>query len=166
VKARLLTIPADRRPLYAPWIVEALAEIHTERTLESTWLRNVEEELRRDGADPASLLLVAEVVDPLANATPTAPAGYAEASILWTIPDRDPLLGGEGAVLRVLHTKGTYRQRGFATGLLRQAEQLLTARGVAGLRVDVPYGDDAITGVFERREYMRGRMALHRGFQA
>lgn len=162
MKARLLTVPPDRLPLYAEWLAAILAEIHTERIPVADGLARVRAELRRSAADPATLLLVAELVDPTFPGSATAPPGYAEASILLTLPDEDPLLGRQGAALRVLHTVPARRQRGLATSLLRAAEETLAARGVPSLRVDVTYGDDAIVGLFERREYARGRMGLHR----
>jgi ribosomal protein S18 acetylase RimI-like enzyme len=164
VKARILLVPPDRLPLYAEWLTEILADIHSEHTPQAHWLGRVRDELRKNANDPACLCLVAELVDPTAEASRTAPPGYVEASTLLAIPDADPLLGPLGSVLRALYTVPNYRQRGLATSLLKKAEEILAQRRVAGIRADVFYGDDAIVGLFERREYMRGRMGLHRSF--
>jgi GNAT superfamily N-acetyltransferase len=164
VKARIIQAPSERLPLYADWLTEVLAEIHTEHQPQPTWVSNVRAALAANANNPALLLLVAELVDPTATGTKTAPPGYVEGSILLAMPDVDPLLGPQGAILRALYTRPAFRLNGLATGLLRKAEELLSQRGVAGLRADVFYGDDAIVGVFERREYMRGRMSLLRSF--
>lgn len=166
MKARIVSIASAKALLYAPWIAEALEEIHGERAAKTSLQQAVEAEIALSGSDPAFLLLVAELVDPHATATATAPAGYVEASLLFTLPWRDPLLPPEGAELRVLSTRPRYRSRGLATSLLRQAHAVLASRGVPELRVSLPYGDDALVGLFERREYMRGRMALHRPLPA
>jgi GNAT superfamily N-acetyltransferase len=164
VKARILQVPPDRIPLYAEAIAERLAWIHTDETPDGSWVARTRAELERNANDPACLLLVAELVDPTVRSSKTAPEGYAEASMLLAIPDADPLLGPRGSVLRVLYTEPNYRLQGLAMGLLKKAEEILASRRVSEMRVDVFYGDDAIVGLFERREYMRGRMGLHREF--
>lgn len=162
VKARILSVPPDRMPLYAGWITEIVAGIYTEHTLDSTWLPRIREELQRHAPHRATLLLVSEIVDAQSTGGATAPAGYREASILLTLPLVDPLFGGEEAWMRVLYTIPGARNRGLAGGLLTRAKEILAQRGLRVLRADAFYGDDAIVGLFERREFERGRMELRR----
>lgn len=150
-------------PLYAKWISEIAGEIYTEHTPDASWEPKIREELMRSAAEPTALLLVAECVDPDSPGGATAPTGYREGAVLLTIPSRDPLLGTEESSLRVLFTIPSMRNRGLASTILQKAESILKARGVKSLRVDAFYGDDAIVGLFERREYERGRMSLRQG---
>ena len=164
MKARILLVPPDRLPLYAEWLTEILADIHSEHTPQAHWLGRVRDELRKNANDPACLCLVAELVDPTAEASRTAPPGYVEASTLLAIPDADPLPGpARLGSPRALHGSQLSPARARHESP-QKAEEILAQRRVAGIRADVFYGDDAIVGLFERREYMRGRMGLHRSF--
>lgn len=158
--SRILTIPADRVPLYARAIASIAAEIYSEAPRgDEAHVRNV---LAAAAADSASLLLAVEVSDPAAAGTETSPSGYAEAAFLLTLPWYDPLTGDRGAWLRILYTHPAWRHRKFASALLGRAEDVLRSRGIKALRADPVYGDDAVVGIFERREYERARMWLRR----
>lgn len=148
--------------MYAPWLAEAAASIYTESESDPSWASIIQKELERNAVDPASLLLVVEMVDPNAAATATAPAGYSEAAILLTQPHHDPIARIHEARLVVLYTSPGHRNRGLAAALLDRARVVLAARSVATMRAEVFYGDDSIVGLFERREFERGRMSLRR----
>ncbi len=161
MKARIVSIPPERIPLYAETLAGAAAEIYTEVEPSGLRAESIASELARLVDDSALLLLVAEVVDPTQTGRGT---GYATGAVLLTVPHRDPLLGTSEPWLRILHTRSAFRQRGLAAALLQRAQELLSAAGHRGLRTEVIYGDDAVTGVFERRGWIRGRMTLQLEF--
>ncbi|MBL8695731.1 MAG: GNAT family N-acetyltransferase [Planctomycetes bacterium] len=160
VKARIVAISPERVPLYAGWLAACFAEVYSEMDPDAGLESRLAELLSRSMRGKGSLLLVSELVDPAAPATATAPAGYVDAAVLLAIEHSDPILGGEVSWLRLLYTRAPYRSRGLASAMLARAEEVLRARGVTAIRADVVYGDDAVMGVFERRGYVRGRMAL------
>lgn len=160
VKARIVAISPERAPLYAGWLASCFAEVYSEADPDLGMEARLSELLSHAMRSKGSLLLVSELVDPTATATPTTPAGYVDAAALLALEHRDPILGGEVSWLRLLYTRAPYRSRGLASAMLTRAEEVLRGRGVSSIRADVVYGDDAVMGVFERRGYVRGRMAL------
>jgi GNAT superfamily N-acetyltransferase len=156
VKVRIVKVAAESFGLYAEAIARALSEIYSESPLAPDRRGRIDAALFAHSGDPALLLLAAEASG--------SPAGSPPVSLLLAVPREDALLGERDAWLRVLFTEPAFRQRGIAASLLRQAEEILAARGVRALVVDALYGDDAIVGLFERRGYMRGRMLLSHVF--
>lgn len=152
----------DRVQLFDELLSAAASQIYAEYQEPLFSAERTKQVLMKHASDPATLLLIAEVESPAAVATKTSPAGFSEAGVLLTLPWTDPLADAHAAWLRVLFTFPNYRNRGFAKNLLQRAEEILRTRGVASLRVDPLYGDDSIVGIFERREYERGRMWLRR----
>ncbi len=91
-----------------------------------------------------SLLVVAE---PREVARPLALAASA--------PFEDPLTGAVGAVIVLLYTDPSIRQRGVARALIQELRRGLAARGVGELWARAAHNDDALISMGERWGFVR-----------
>ncbi|MSR63488.1 MAG: GNAT family N-acetyltransferase [Planctomycetes bacterium] len=91
-----------------------------------------------------SLLVVAE---PKEVARPLALAASA--------PFEDPLTGEVQALVVLLYTDPSIRQRGVARGLVQELRRALAARGVTELLARAAHNDDALISMGERWGFVR-----------
>lgn len=94
---------------------------------------------------PREALLV--VAEPREVARPLALAASA--------PLEDPLTGAVSAVLVLLYTDPSIRQRGVARALTQELRRALAARGVTELWARAAHNDDALISMGERWGFVR-----------
>lgn len=127
--------------------VQALLEQAVREVLGQPDLRPAEiaqRYLARLGGARAALLVVAE---PREVARPLALAASA--------PFEDPLTGAEQAMLVLLYTDPSIRQRGVARALVAELRRALAARGVRELWARAAHNDDALISMGERWGFVR-----------
>lgn len=94
---------------------------------------------------PREALLV--VAEPREVARPLALAASA--------PCEDPLTGAVSAVIVLLYTDPSIRQRGVARALTQELRRALAARGVSELWARAAHNDDALISMGERWGFVR-----------
>jgi len=99
--------------------------------------------LERAFAAPETVLVVAR-----------DPSG-ARLGVCLTGPLADPLLGTAMPTVLVLYVAPTWRHRGIAGSLIREARAALAARGLATLSARVGHNDDALISMGERWGFVR-----------
>lgn len=70
-------------------------------------------------------------------------------------PFEDPLTGEVGAVIVLLYTDPSIRQRGVARALIQELRRALAARGVNELWARAAHNDDALISMGERWGFVR-----------
>lgn len=100
--------------------------------------------LARLGSAREALLVVAE---PREVARPLALAA--------SLPFEDPLTGAVQALLVLLYTDPSIRQRGVARALVGELRRALAARGVSELLARAAHNDDALISMGERWGFVR-----------
>lgn len=84
------------------------------------------------------------------------PAGV-DLGILFAAASRNPFLGTSVPFVYALFVRPENRRAGVAAALLARAERIYRARGFGALAAEVPYQDDALISMGERRGYVRER---------
>ncbi len=116
--------------------VEGLSERRTPAELARRYLERL---------GPREALLV--VAEPREVDRPLALAASA--------PFEDPLTGEVGAVIVLLYTDPSIRQRGVARALTQELRRALAARGVKELWARAAHNDDALISMGERWGFVR-----------
>ncbi|MGH7150109.1 MAG: GNAT family N-acetyltransferase [Planctomycetota bacterium] len=96
-------------------------------------------------AGPDALLLLARGPGPV------------DLGVLFAAGSRNPFLGTSVPFLYALFVRPENRRAGLAAALLSRAEKIYRTRGFGALAAEVPYQDDALISMGERRGYVRER---------
>jgi len=93
---------------------------------------------------PETLLLIAETE-----------AGAADIGFVLVGPHTDPLSGVRTPMILILSVDSSYRHRGLAGTLVREARRVLARRGFEQLAARTPHGDDPLIAMGERWGFVR-----------
>jgi GNAT superfamily N-acetyltransferase len=83
--------------------------------------------------------------------------GPVDLGVLFAAASVNPFLGTSVPFVYALFVRPENRRAGVAAALLARAEQVYRTRGYGDLAAEVPYQDDALISMGERRGYVRER---------